>query len=160
MATKRLKLRNSNRTVLVDEDDFAYLNLFIWKIQLKNGEYKDVCSTHYGKIVRVSRIVMNVDNPDIFVDHINGNTLDNRKSNLRLATAKQNSRNIGKRKGKFTSKYKGVNYNKKAKKYSARINTDNGRLFLGYFETEQEAAEIYNKAALEHHKQFARLNKV
>ncbi len=155
-----IKLRNSNIKVKVDALEYDYLNLFIWKVQLKMGTYKDICSTHYGKIVRMSRLVMNIDDPTVMVDHINGDTFDNRKCNLRLATAKENSRNIGKRKGKFTSIYKGVNWNKKAAKFTARIMTDIGRVFLGYFKTEAEAALAYNKAAKKYHKDFARLNKV
>jgi len=144
--------------ILVDDEDFEFLNQFIWKVMLKVKTYKDVQSTHFGKIVRMSRLVMKVTDSKIFIDHINGNTFDNRKENLRLATPKQNSRNIGKKKGNYTSKYKGINWNKKHKKWAVRISTDNGRIHLGYFENEKEAAQVWNEAAQLHHKEFARLN--
>lgn len=144
--------------ILVDDEDFDYLNQFIWKVIKKVKTYKDVQSTHFGKIIRMSRVIMKVNDPKIFIDHINGNTFDNRKSNLRLATPKQNSRNIGKRKGIYTSKYKGVNWNKKSNLWTARITTDNGRKFLGYFELELDAAKSYNEAAKIYHGEFARLN--
>lgn len=146
--------------ILVDDDNFDYLNQFVWKVIKKVKTYKDVQSTHFGRIVRMSRLVMGITDPNVYVDHKNGNTLDNRKENLRIATPKQNSRNIGKRRGNFTSIYKGVNWNKKSKRWTARISTDSGRKFLGYYATEKDAALAYNKAALEFHGEFARFNSI
>jgi hypothetical protein len=84
--------------------------------------------------------------PDMFVDHINHDALDNRASNLRLCTPKQNSRNRRKL---------GVNFDKKQGKWRARINTDDGRLELGCFEDMEEAIVVYRLAAKEHYREFA-----
>jgi len=159
MKSKILVTRN-NYEILIDEEDYEFLNQFWWKVIKKMKVYKDLQSTHFGRIVRMSRLLLNITDPKIFIDHINGNTLDNRKSNLRVCTPKQNSRNIGKRKGNYTSKYKGVNWNLKSNKWTARIATDNGRKFLGYFNNEKDAAIAYNKAAEIYHKEFARYNNI
>jgi len=66
------------------------------------------------------------------IDHINGDTSDNRIENLRSVSHTENMRNCKLRKDN-SSGVSGVNWSKTAKKWSARCNTDNGRKFLGYF---------------------------
>lgn len=143
--------------ILVDDEDFEFLSLFVWKVMLKVKTYSDVQSTHFGKIVRMSRMVMKAQ-PGQIVDHKNGNTFDNRKENLRFCNSKENSRNIGKRKGNYTSKYKGVYWNKRSKKWCTKISTDYGIKFLGYFKIEKDAVRAYNKAAAIYHKEFANVS--
>ncbi len=98
------------------------------------------------------------------VDHINGDKLDNRKSNLRLATRSDNEANKQKRRthaGKATSsRYKGVSKMKNRNKcWKATITREKRQMSLGVYYTEEEAAKAYNKAALEHFGEFAVLNK-
>ena len=95
----------------------------------------------------------------LVVDHINHNGLDNRKANLRHATRVQNNRNrlIIKRKG-ASSKYKGVSWRKRKKRWHARIHVNGRYKFLGYFKEEINAAKAYDKAAKKYHKEFASLN--
>jgi HNH endonuclease/AP2 domain len=93
------------------------------------------------------------------VDHINGDTLDNRRSNLRVVTQAQNSRNRRKTPG-LTSAYKGVYYRAEAKSYPwcAIIQVNGMKVQLGQFMTERDAALAYNAAATRLHGEFARLN--
>lgn len=91
--------------------------------------------------------------PELFIDHINRNPLDNRLSNLRLADRVQNSVN---RKTSGTSKYLGVCYDRKTGKWQASIGTP--RKYLGQFKEEKEAAAAYNKEAASLYKEFANLN--
>lgn len=157
---KEIILRSSNKVILVDDEDYAFLNKFIWKVIKKGVSYDHAYSTHYGKIVRPHRLILNLTDPKVIVDHINGNTLDNRRVNLRICSFKENSRNIPKRKGNCSSKYKGVTWNKAKKAWSARITTDFGRIHLGYFSEETAAANAYNSAAKEHHKEFANFTEI
>lgn len=98
--------------------------------------------------------------PDGVVDHKNGITLDNRRSNLRHATLSQNAGNRRIKMGK--SKYKGVTCTKGKlqKKWKARIGNNGERIVLGNFYTEIEAARAYNKAAMAKWGEFAYLNQI
>ena len=100
------------------------------------------------------------------VDHINGDKLDNRRENLRLATRADNEANKKKRRtqagGAPSSKYKGVNEIKdgRKKKWRAIVTVDKKHIRLGNFYTEIEAARAYNEAALEHYGEFAYINRL
>lgn len=98
--------------------------------------------------------------PTLQVDHINGDRADNRIANLREATSQQqrfNSR-VGTRKSK-TSRYKGVCLREERNKpWYAQIRKDNISHSLGYYRTEEEAAEAYNQAAVRMFGEFARIN--
>jgi hypothetical protein len=91
------------------------------------------------------------------VDHIDGSRTNNHYENLRYATHSENSRNR-KNRTDVTSVYKGVSYYKPTGKWKAAINITGKDKYLGYFTSEREAAEAYNAAAVEHYKEFARLN--
>jgi hypothetical protein len=91
------------------------------------------------------------------IDHINGNGLDNRLRNLRLATRSQNMYN--RRKLTTTSsKFKGVSYAKREGRWVAYIRQNRSRIHLGYFETELDAALAYDEKARELFGEFASLN--
>lgn len=90
------------------------------------------------------------------IDHINGDTFDNRRINLRFATPSQNQCNQTKIKSSNTSGYRGVH--KKGDKWIAQIYHNNKKLGLGYFNTPQEAALAYNDKAIELRGEFASIN--
>lgn len=107
------------------------------------------------------RLILGLQKGDgLQVDHINGNPLDNRRANLRVCSSKENSRNKTKQVGAYSSKYKGVSYHKRNKKWGASIRCDGTIKFLGLFESEADAARAYNAAALNLHGDFAKLNEV
>ncbi len=83
------------------------------------------------------------------VDHINHDSLDNRRSNLRLATSQQNQFNQRIRSTPKSSKYRGVAWRKRAGKWIAQIGCNRKRFGLGYFSTEEEAARAYDRKAKE-----------
>ena len=98
--------------------------------------------------------------PDgMFVDHINHRGLDNRKANVRPATPADNARNARYPKRKnATSKYRGVWYNKKKKRFRAVIGINNTRKIIGNYKNEIDAAKAYDKAAKKYYGEFAMLN--
>ena len=99
-----------------------------------------------------------LDAPDgMLVDHINHDTLDNRKSNLRLCTVSQNSANRRPTDG-GTSKYKGVAWHSTDKAWRVRLTVHGKSKFLGNFDSELEAALTYDLAALEAFGEFALTN--
>lgn len=91
------------------------------------------------------------------VDHINGDGLDCRRENMRLATKSENSRNRGPN-ANNTCGYKGVYIDKGSGKWRARIRASDKRLHLGYFATPEAAARAYDEAARKHHGEFAKTN--
>ena len=90
------------------------------------------------------------------VDHINGNTLDNRRGNLRACTHTQNMQNKRKRKA-TSSRYKGVSRRENGR-WLANIRVDGTLLRLGLFDSEIDAAKTYDTAARQHFGEYARLN--
>lgn len=106
---------------------------------------------------KMHRLVMSVKDPTILVDRINGNRLDNRRSNLRLVTSSENRLNR-KKKTIIDSKWKGVS--KSGFKWRAHIAYKNINTYLGTFETAIDAAKAYNLAAKILHGPFASLNEV
>jgi len=89
--------------------------------------------------------------------HINGDTMDNRRSNLRIATARQNNLNARKISARKTeSRFKGVSWN--VGKWVARIRTENGHLTLGRFTNEVEAAFAYDHASMKYHAEYGSRN--
>jgi hypothetical protein len=92
--------------------------------------------------------------PDgIGVDHINGDGLDNRRANLRLASQRDNSANMAVRASSATG-FKGVSWKRRNRKWQAQI----GRTYLGIFASAEEAARAYDHAAREAWGEFAHLN--
>lgn len=109
-----------------------------------------------SKNFRFHREIMNAP-PDVQIDHISGNGLDNRKRNLRYATRSQNQRNKHPR-DNCSSKYMGVSWCKRRNKWKAIIQSDKKVTNIGRFDTEIEAAMAYDEYAIRLHGDFARLN--
>ena len=153
---------------IVDADDFERVSEFKWCYNNWGTGYADR-RQHIGykdgkqirKNIYMHRFIMGVEDSKVHVDHINHDTLDNRKSNLRLCTHVENMRNRKIQKG-GSSKYKGVyKYSdNRVKPFKAKIQFNYKNIYLGTFATELEAAIAYNKAALHYFGEFALLNDV
>lgn len=113
-----------------------------------------------GSKVWMHRLIMGA-TKGVEVDHINGNKLDNRKSNLRLCSTDENRLNRRSYKTKVgSSKFKGVSFKKQSKKFVAQIQYEGAKVHIGYFTDETEAARAYNLKAAELFGKFAYLNNV
>lgn len=147
---KEIKLKQGQSTI-VDDEDFDYLNQWSWVLTDKG-----YARSSYKK--QMHRLIMNINDPNIQIDHKNGNKLDNRKNNLRLVTNQENQFNQKKR--NTSNKFKGVRLNKKANKYVSYITLNYKRIHLGYFENEIEAAKAYDKKAIELFGEYACTNEM
>ena len=94
----------------------------------------------------------------LVVDHINHNGLDNRRANVRACSFAENLRNRRKYRSGTSSRYKGVNWCKRRKRWRARICLNRKEIALGQFTDEVEAAKAYDTAAKKYHGEFACLN--
>ncbi len=127
------------RETLVDAEDVEFLGQFnwrwvSWKTQIGYASLPEGQGTMHRILMR---------NPEgMCIDHINGNSLDNRKSNLRTVTTRENTQN---QKIHRSGKLVGTTFDKSTKKWMAQI-FDKKRKFLGRFETEHEAHQAYMKA--------------
>ena len=155
-APKYIELTQGQRT-LVDAEDYENLSKVKW-YALKSKSGWRAARRAPGKksgTLLMPRVILGVTDPALKVDHRNHNTLDNRRSNLRIATASQNSYNYKK---PVTNKsgYKGVSRSGKPNKpWRAIIYADKRGHSLGYYTTPEQAAEAYRKAAIYYHKEFA-----
>jgi hypothetical protein len=106
-------------------------------------------------------MILGINNSKIKIDHKNGNGLDNRKENLRMASTAENARNLNKKSSNNTSGYRGVSFSKrhKNKPWMGRIKFNGKLIHLGYFFTAEEAAKAFDKKAVELFGEFCgRLN--
>ena len=146
--------------ILVDDADTHLLANHTWTISRYGSTFYAYRQTSTiggtpSRKLYLHREVLNA--PDgVNVDHINGNGLDCRRSNLRLADQTLNNANARPRVG--TSRFKGVYFDRSRGKWSARIQSRGRQSFLGRFDSEEEAALAYDAAASVHFGQFARLN--
>lgn len=139
----------------MDADDNERLAKYKWHASGKKGKFY-AARKRNGKTILMHHEIIDV--PPAFVcDHINHNTLDNRKCNLRVCTPAQNAHNrLPGRNCK--SSYKGVSWHKASHKWAAEIRCNNERIHLGYFDYEQDAAIAYDDMAIELFGPFACLN--
>lgn len=133
--------------VLVDDDDFEMVSKFNWHLSFQNDGafYCRRWDRSLSKNVRLHRQITGA-KPGELVDHINGDTLDNRKQNLRIATPLQNARNKKLAKNN-TSGFKGVEWESRRSKWLASIRVEGKRRHLGYFDDAMAAAETYEAAS-------------
>jgi len=149
---KNIELANG-KIAQVDDDDYAYLSAFKWS-QAGGGYARTAVA---GKSYYMHKVVMMCSSDDM-VDHIDGNKLNNQKSNLRKCTQLENTRNrkLDKRN---KSGYKGVTWYPRDEKWRASISVSGKVKWLGLFSDPKEAAMAYDLAAVKLYGEFAKTNK-
>jgi len=147
---------------IVDPDDYETLNKYKWHVTKNANTFYAKRNPRVGRKGKAPPIYMHrqiINVPAGFViDHINYNGLDNRKANLRLATRAQNNRHTRRTKKTGSSKYKGVSWYNREKRWVVKITTDGITIPIGYFKDEIEAAKAYDRDAKKYHGEFAALN--
>lgn len=158
-------------TFMIDDMDYLIVSKYHWigwvsQKRLSDGSlgvphvyvYAHFYKNNKDSQLLLHRLIMDAPS-DRQVDHIDGNGLNNCKSNLRLCTLPQNLMNKCK-KPTNTTGYKGVYRHKGTRKWRAQISTNNRAMHLGSFTTKEQAALAYNAAAFKYYGEFAKLNQL
>jgi len=149
------------RVAFVDDEDFDVLNKMKWHTQVNSGKYPlaqhCIPNGKYGqRRINMHHLILKP-GPGQVVDHIDGNTLNNQRSNLRITDRHGNGCNCGMRKNN-SSGFKGVSQNA-AGRWIAQITVKREFHWIGSYATKEEAAAAYDAAASILHGEFARTNK-
>ncbi len=153
--------KHPNTFAQVDDADFDFINQWKWCAADNGGRL--YVNRSGGMVlgkntnIYLHRLLLKPP-PGLVPDHIDGDTLNNQRSNLRIATYSQNQQNKTIKKGRKSSKYKGVSWHIQRKRWWAKIKLSHAVKSLGTFNLEDDAGRAYNKAAKEHFGEFARLN--
>lgn len=155
---KQLKLTTGQITY-VDDDVYEEVSKFNWRLDPTNKHVvRTIGPKNKRRSLRLHRFVIKAQTGQL-VDHIDGNTLNNTRDNLRFADKSTNGMNRDKQINN-TSGYKGVTFHKQMNKWHAQLCCKGKQYSLGLFELAIDAAKAYNEAALLHFGEFARLNKI
>lgn len=159
LSTGRSGNRPARGFALVDCSDFEELSQYKWNmLKSRNTQYaqREVRNAD-GKVEKITMHVQIMQPPKgMEVDHIDGNGLNNQRSNLRICTRTQNRQNVGAMKNN-KSGYKGVSLHKATNKWLAQIRVDGKHHHLGLFTNPEEASKAYIQACKKYHGEFANL---
>lgn len=144
----------------MDDEDFEELSAYRWHASGTNYlyAYRNIRKGSGYRPVGMHRVILGLAGASrkIYVDHINGDTLDNRRANLRICNNRLNQANSKPQRG--TSGFRGVRWHKGGRAWVAQIKVDGASMYLGIFRDEKGAARAYDKAAARYFGEFARLN--
>ena len=152
---------------MVDEEDFARLRFWSWHVHVSDpgklyaSRTVEMGGRHYSRYLHHEVLGLEIPlQKGLVVDHKNGETLDCRKSNLRVCSRSENMANTGPRlwRGK-TSKYKGIYFCKRERRWIARFSWRGRHYQLGRFADEYTAVVIYNRAVCRTMGEFAYINR-
>lgn len=156
-----ISISNREQKFLVDVDIYQLINKYKWNES--NGYiYRTIYDKnkppYFHAKLYLHRFIMNPP-ANVPIDHIDGDTYNNLRINLRLCTDRDNNRNKKKFFINYTE-YKGVFWRKDRQTWIAKIKVDGKGIYLGSFNNERDAAKAYNDAAKEYFGKFANYNKI
>jgi hypothetical protein len=131
-----------NMVAYIDDEDYTSINSFKWYARKHGNTFYALRSvkTCKGGITLYMHRIINKTPDGVGTDHIDGNGLNNQKSNLRTATHQQNGENLHVDK---TSKFPGVSLSDTKKKWLVRVRVNGIQKVIGYYSIEEEAATVY-----------------
>ena len=156
--TKEIPL-TQGKVAIVDDKDYPIINSFKWSAAVRYSAKSERCYAVRSvgkKVILMHRLILGITS-ELQCDHINGDGLDNRRSNLRIATNTQNQMNRQKQ-PRCTSQFKGVCWDKSRKKWVALIMVNQKHIHLGRYNEEIDAAKAYDAAAKMLFRKYANLN--
>lgn len=141
---------------LIDLEDIELVKNIKWhKSDLQRSTY--YCTSNNKQWSRIHRLILGISDPDVVIDHINHNGLDNRKSNLRICNNSQNLCNCNISKNN-KSGCKGVYWSNDRQKWCAQITINNKTKGLGRYNNYEDAVKARNEAAFKYYEEFANEN--
>ena len=147
---------------LIDDEDYDLVNTYRWFARPGGSTFYGIANLTQARNgnshrnLTLHRLILGLPPRLPYVDHIDGNGLNNQKSNLRICTAAQNQYNRLLQKNN-TSGFKGVSWFPASKKWRCRIGVGaKKRISLGLFDTPEEAYAAYCKASLVYHGEFSK----
>lgn len=151
----------NGRRAIVDLYDWqVFVCKYTWCCHTPGGRPYAIAADPYSDDrthVHMHRLIVNAPKRTI-VDHINGDSLDNRRSNLRITTQRGNNRNRRTLPERRSSQFKGVTFDKRRGTWFARIKVDGKVTHLGCYANEVDAARAYDAAAVSRFGEFAATN--
>lgn len=142
---------------VVDYEDYVEFIKRNWTTKESGGKKFYAVFRNGKDILKMHRLITNC--PDgKMVDHINGDTLDNRRSNLRVCSSHENQCNQ-KLNSRNASGYRGVFWDNGRGKWCAKINCKGKQITAGYFESKENAATAFNFLSAKYHGEFGTYNK-
>ncbi len=148
------------KAAVVDVEDYEWLAQWKWYAWEQGNTFYAVRNSSLKdgkrKMLFMHREILGLKAGDIWVDHCDGNGLNNMRSNLRKATRSQNSMNQKKTRGR--SRFKGVVWRADIQKWQSQIRINGKHKYIGFFENEIDAAYAYDNKAINLFGEFARPN--
>ena len=148
---------NRGFVALVDDEDYEMVARYKWSVLTTGPNRIAVQGVIDGKHWQLHRYILKPESRSIQIDHINANALDSRRSNMRIATSRQNALNRRKISRPCTSIYRGVSLDR-GRKWAVQMTIDNKPKNLGRFDCELEAARAFDDAVREHCGEWGRYN--
>ncbi len=162
---KKIKL-TQGKIALIDDEDYELFSQDKWCVSKSENVYyavRVITIEGQQKTILIhreiaARILRRSLRKNEEIHHINGDGLDNRRCNLKVVSRSQHMMSSKKRNGQYTSKYKGVSWCKRDKKWITQIRLNGKLMHIGYFKNELDAAKAYDKTAKELFGEFVKLN--
>lgn len=145
-----------NTFALVDDQDFDFLSQWKW-YRHGDGRKGYVQRRESGRTISMHRVILGATDGE-FVDHRDGDGLNNQRSNLRICNLRDNARNIRKTSNRKSSRFLGVHFDRARKAFVGQVRVMRKLVWFGRFQAEEEAAIARDAAAILHHGEFASLN--
>ncbi len=156
---KKIKL-TKGKFALVDDKDFARLNVFNWYAAESKGAFyamrKVLLKDGIWKAVKMHHVILGSPKDGMQADHADGDSLNNQRKNLRWSTPSQNRLNRGVFKNSSTG-LKGIGLIVRSGKWQARVQINNKRVSLGHFVKKEDARRAHASYVKKHVGEFARL---
>lgn len=152
-----IRIRLNKGETWVDHEDFIRLQLdeFNWCLDGRGYAQRHAWVNGSRTTIRLHRLIVDA-KPGDWVDHVNGDRLDNTRKNLRICSVAENCQNAKRRRDNKTG-YKGVSILRNGR-YQVRLQHNGKQMYFGTYGSAIEAAKVYDKHAKERFKEFAVLN--